>query len=284
MGRYDTQKQKRPNLFFWLVVVAVLAIGVWFYASRPQQQQPGLEITQLTIPKVTGVERRDEAVVQDSVSDPTDADESASDEQAAEHQTVSLPALSNSDPSFREVMLSASPQLAPWLKSANLIKKFTLIANDFSQGLWIAKHMRFWKQSRPFEVELTDHGLAISDKSYRRYDALAAAIESVDAGAALSVYRKFRPLFLEAYDEFGYPPSHRLEDIFLKSAAQILAAPVLEQPVIVIRPSVYYKYADEKLEGLSPVAKQMLRMGPKNTRMIQHKVRQLVQEFGNVPE
>ncbi|MGR8929700.1 MAG: DUF3014 domain-containing protein, partial [Gammaproteobacteria bacterium] len=197
---------------------------------------------------------------------------------------VELPELPSSDQAFREAMLGMSPQLAPWLKSAELIKKFTNIANDFSQGLWLEKHMRFLKQAQPFSVEKTEGGLVISDKSYQRYAALAHAVDSMDVGAVLAVYRKFRPLMLEVFDGFGYPPDRPLEDLFLKSAAQVLAAPVIEEPIFVVRPSVYYKYADQKLEGLSPVAKQMLRMGPKNTRMIQNKVRQLVQELVNFRE
>ena len=58
-----------------------------------------------------------------------------------------------------------------------------------------------------------------------------------------------------------------------------MAAPIIVEPIAVVRPSVFYKYANDDLENLSPVSKQMLRMGPKNTRTIQNKVRQLVQEL-----
>jgi hypothetical protein len=40
---------------------------------------------------------------------------------------------------------------------------------------------------------------------------------------------------------------------------------------------VHYKFADSKLEKLSALDKQMLRMGPDNTRLIQKKMRELVQ-------
>lgn len=78
------------------------------------------------------------------------------------------------------------------------------------------------------------------------------------------MYRDFKSLIQQVYLEFGYPADRRLEDIFLKAAAQILAAPIVDSLIDLVRPSVYYKFADEKLEALSPVAKQMLHMGPDN--------------------
>jgi hypothetical protein len=100
----------------------------------------------------------------------------------------------------------------------------------------------------------------------------------------LAVYKKFRPLLLQVFAEFSYPAEHQLEDILVKAAAEILAAPVIEEPIALVRPSVRYKFADKKLEALSPVSKQMIRMGPENTRIIQNKVRLLVEELASMKE
>jgi Protein of unknown function (DUF3014). len=40
---------------------------------------------------------------------------------------------------------------------------------------------------------------------------------------------------------------------------------------------VVYKFADEQLQAMNAVEKQMIRMGPDNTRKVQEKLRQLVQ-------
>jgi hypothetical protein len=63
-----------------------------------------------------------------------------------------------------------------------------------------------------------------------------------------------------------------------------LAAPVIEGRIALVRPTVNYKFADQKLEALSPVRKQMIRMGPENTRIIQNKVRMLVEELVNLKD
>ena len=39
---------------------------------------------------------------------------------------------------------------------------------------------------------------------------------------------------------------------------------MLEGDVELIQPKVFYEYADPALEGLSPLQKQALRMGPEN--------------------
>jgi hypothetical protein len=158
------------------------------------------------------------------------------------------------------------------------------LENDFSQGLWLEKHMSFLKQAQHFIVEQTDNGLFMSKQSYQRYDKLASAIDAMDVRSTLAVYQKFRPLMLQVFAGFSYPTDHSLEDIFEKAAAEILAAPVIEEPVALVRPSVLYKFADKKLEVLSPVSKQMIRMGPENTRIIQNKIRPLVQELANMKE
>jgi hypothetical protein len=199
-----------------------------------------------------------------------------------EEEQVVLPTLDNSDGLLREAMIQLSPALGRWLNTDQLIRKYVVVVNDFSQGLILEKHMRFLKPDQPFVAEQDDAGLFIASKSYQRYDQLAAAIDAMDVKATLAEYKKFRPLLLLVFKGFSYPEQYQLEDIFTKAAAEILAAPVIDGRIALIRPTVNYKFADQKLEALSPVRKQMIRMGPENTRIIQNKVRMLVEELVNL--
>ena len=286
MGRYDQNERKKPVGATISIVAILFAGGAWFYVNRPIQPTTEAETKPLALPSVPDSAAAEETT-QNQAGIDLIAPETADLENQAQPETVAsetLPELAGSDPAFRQTLLGLSPQLEPWLKSDQLIRNYLTLANDFSQGLRLEKHMRFLKPSQPFIATQTADGLFMASESYNRYDALAAAIDIIDPKAAAAVYRKFKPLLLEVFNDFGYPPERPLEDIFLKSATQILAAPLIEQPIALVRPSVFYKYADEKLEGLSPVGKQMLRMGPKNTRIIQDKVRQLVQELVNSQE
>jgi len=95
----------------------------------------------------------------------------------------------------------------------------------------------------------------------------------------VAVYQRFRPLLLQVFAEFSYPDGYNLDDIFIKAAAEILTAPIIEQPIALVKYSLRYRYADPELEALGPVQKQMLRMGAENTRLIQNKMRMLVDEL-----
>ncbi|MDD5323641.1 MAG: DUF3014 domain-containing protein, partial [Methylococcales bacterium] len=159
-----------------------------------------------------------------------------------------------------------------------------VIANDFSQGLRLENHLHFLALDQPFEVDQYNDSLLIAAKSYQRYDRLAAAINALDVSATLAVYKKIRPLLLQVFREFSYPEEYSPEDIFTKSAAVILAAPVIDGKIALARHSVHYKFADQQLETLSPIHKQMLRMGPENTRIIQNKLRLLVEGLVNLKE
>jgi hypothetical protein len=89
---------------------------------------------------------------------------------------------------------------------------------------------------------------------------------------------------MEVFKEFSYPDEYNLEDIFTKAAAIILAAPARDGQIALERHSVHYKFADQQLEALNPIHKQMLRMGPDNTRIIQNKLRLFVESLVNLKE
>jgi hypothetical protein len=55
----------------------------------------------------------------------------------------------------------------------------------------------------------------------------------------------------------------------------VLATPEIEEPIALTRKSVMYKYADPQLEQLTPMQKQLLRMGPDNIRRIKEQARAL---------
>lgn len=288
MGRYHQTEKKKPVgvIVVIAIILIILAGGGWFYFDKLNQDKGAVSETKtLSIPPASEMSI-DESVLKRSPMDETLPDTEAvdTDAQSLSEQQFVLPELPGSDGPFREAMSSVSPGLAPWLNTDQLIRKYVLIANDFSQGLRLEKHMRFLKPAQAFTVEQTDTRMFISKQSYQRYDKLVAAIDAMDVQSTLAVYENFRPLLLQVFAEFSYPEDHQLDDIFVKAAAEILAAPVIEDPIALVRPSVHYKFADKKLEALSPVSKQMIRMGPENTRIIQNKVRLLVEELANMKE
>ncbi|MDD5461673.1 MAG: DUF3014 domain-containing protein [Methylococcales bacterium] len=270
MGRYDHRRNKKfSGVNPAVVVVLIILAGVGgFYFARQQSdslEEPGPQALAIPPLEEKGADVEAKKTVTDNL-----------EELQQEEEQIVLPTLDASDGLFRQNMVQVSPMLGQWLSTDQLIKKYVVIANDFSQGLRLEKHMRFLKPDLPFVADQDDAGLFIATKSYQRYNKLAAAINSMDAQATLAVYRKFRPLLLQVFAGFSYPEQYQLEDIFTKAAAEILAAPIIYERIALIKPTVNYKFADPKLEALSPISKQMIRLGPENTRIIQDKVRILV--------
>jgi Protein of unknown function (DUF3014) len=194
-----------------------------------------------------------------------------------------LPDLLGSDDWVRKTVAKLSPGLAQWLAADQLIRRYTLIINDFAQGIRVSKNLTFIRLDEPFTVVQEPNGLYIAPKSYRRYDALTRTLQAINAKAAVAVYQKVRPLMLQVFAAFSYPKDITLESVVSKALNEILVAPVIDGPVALVRPSLFYKFADPKLEALGPVQKQMLRMGPENTRVLQQKCREFLVELARKP-
>ena len=193
-----------------------------------------------------------------------------------------LPDLLSSDQTVRQAAIRLSPGLSAWINTDQVIRKFVLIANDFSQDQRVNKHMSFLRLQDPFFAEQIGNDLFIAPKNYQRYKPFAMAIQAIDAKKAAALYRRFRPLMLQVFRELGYPKDITLESIIQKAASEVIAAPLIKEPIMLIRPSVYYRFADPKLEALNPVHKQMIRMGFENTRIIQDKCREILVEIGKI--
>ncbi len=285
MARFDQNHTKKNTATTFFVIAAVLALilgilGNYYVVKHQSSQEPQLDVPE----KLTN---KDAAKLDESTNETLfGLDRVSTDKKIDFFKDIKklnfpspLPDLLASDESFRQVITTISPELAQWLAADQLIRKYLVIANDFAQATRVSRHMSFLRTDQPFTVTTIDNTNVIDSKSYNRYDKLAEAINAIDAKAAIAVYQGFRPLFLHVFSVFNYPPDITLETIIKKATADILAAPVIEQPISLERPSTYYKFADPDLEALNPVQKQMLRMGPQNTRIIQTKLREFMVEF-----
>ena len=110
--------------------------------------------------------------------------------------------------------------------------------------------------------------------TYARYDDYAAAIGALDPDSLAAAFHQFRPLLEQAYGNLGYEEAD-MDNSLIRALDQVIAAPVLDAPPALEQRVTTYTYADESLEELPPIAKQLLRMGPENQRIIQEQARAL---------
>lgn len=291
MGRYDQNRNKKSNATTFFIVAAIAALGIGLFGSfyviktksdtEPQTSKTESSQNQLS-KEATSRNDSQEAISRKLTLTAPETYLAVRDVKSFP-LPAKLPDLLESDEVFRKTLTTLSPGLAAWLDNDQLIRRYVILVNDFAQGIRVTKHMSFLRPDQLFSVEQGENNVVIAPKSYQRFDRLAQAIQAVNPRVAVAIYQSFRPLLQQVFKEFSYPPDITLETIIQKGAADLLAAPVIEEPIGLVRPSVHYKFADANLEeSLSPLQKQMIRMGPENTRVIQAKVREFMVELAKV--
>lgn len=199
--------------------------------------------------------------------------------------SLSLPPLESSDSLVRTLVagLSARPQLSKWLVTNDLVQRFVSVVVDLAAGASPASHVRFLAPGTPFTVRRANDQMVIDTASYRRYDMLTDVVVSLDTQGAARLYHELHPLFEEAYRKLGIR-DRSFDETMAQAVGNLLAIKVPDGP-IVVQPqgAAAYRFADPALEGLTPAAKHLLRLGPANARRIQEKLRQLADAAGIVP-
>lgn len=198
-------------------------------------------------------------------------------------EDIVVPPLGESDPLVRQLVaaISSHPRVAAWLATDDLIRNFTAVVHDISAGLTPASRLQVLAPARDFRpVDRGGGDLRIDPQSYTRYDSLADALASVDTDGAARLYGTLKPRIEEAYAEQGFP--HVPFDRTLERAiVHLLQTPIVgDVPAVEPRGAEVFAYADARLERLSAAQKHLLRMGPRNVRIIQETLRELGAALG----
>jgi Protein of unknown function (DUF3014) len=121
----------------------------------------------------------------------------------------------------------------------------------------------------PGSFMVAQHGdeTVIGSKNGERYLPYVRLLASIDPQAAASLYRRFYPLFQQAYRELGYPTGY-FNDRLVEAIDDVLATPDVPSPLRVEAPSAMWRYVDPDLEALSAGQKILLRMGQPNAQIV----------------
>jgi hypothetical protein len=202
-------------------------------------------------------------------------------------QPVESPAAAPSGPApavdaarVRELLEAVSPdaRFRRWLEG-DLVRRWVVVTDNLAEGVSPRGQLGFLAPSRQFSVVRRGKKLAIAPDSYRRYDEFADVVATVNAQAVALAYRELHPVLEAAYRALGYPDAS-LDRVTAKALQRIEKAPVREGEVAVEGGGGPYMFADPQLENLGAVEKHLLRMGPRNTRLLQAKAREILQELG----
>ena len=187
-----------------------------------------------------------------------------------------LPPLAQSDPAMTEALgrlLGAGP-VARFLNPEGLVRNFVATVDNLPREAYAQRLNPVKPIEGPFRTTGRDETLAIAPANALRYGAFLKVIEGVDVAEAATTYRRFYPLFQQAYVELGYPDGY-FNDRLVAVIDHLLAAPEIEGPVALSTPHVLYEYANAQLEELSSGQKAMLRMGRENAQRVKAKLREI---------
>ena len=190
--------------------------------------------------------------------------------------TSALPALADSDAPFGAAVqkLAGEGRAAGLLVTENLIRHLVATVDN------LPRH-RLGVELRPLRptpgallVAGDELHATLDERNAARYELPAALLRQLDMAALANLYKSYYPLFQRAYEDLGYPHGY-FNDRLVAVIDHLLATPESATAPALVRPKVFWEYADPELEARSAGQKLMLRVGSANAALLRGKLREL---------
>jgi len=258
----DPEESFRDKAIWWsagIVIAGAIAIGVYYryYSPAPASApQP-----QVIAPQPAA------APPAPAIQHPIPS--------AAEQQGPPLPALDQSDPLMRDslVGLLGKPAVEKFLVPHRIIRDVVVTVDNIPRKKVAPELRPLQPTAGDTVVDNQGSSTFLSEQNYARYAPLMDVVRSVDPKALAAVYFRLYPLFQQAYENLGYPGKY-FNDRMVQAIDSLLATPDVQGPIALVRPKVFYQFADPKLEALPAGQKLLLRMGPQNAAVVKDKLQQ----------
>jgi len=257
----DPEESFRDKAIWWsagIVIAAAIAIGVYYRYYSPGPSTPAPQ----------------PAVAPQPTAPPTPAIQHPIPP-SAEQQQAPLPPLDQSDSVVRDSLIGllGKPAVAKFLVPHQIIRDAVVTVDNLPRKK-VAAELRPLQPTPGDTVVDTQGGSTIlSQQNYARYSSLMDVVNSVDPKTLAAIYFRLYPLFQQAYENLGYPGKY-FNDRLVQSIDSLLATPDVPGPIYLVRPKVFYQFADPKLEALPAGQKLLIRMGPQNAGIIKAKLQQ----------
>jgi hypothetical protein len=247
-------------LYYAIPIVVVIALGGALYYGKRHREEAQPAATAET-PLVTEAE------------------------QAPEHHPIEAPAteqplppLAESDePLHRSLAGILGNSLDRYLVPDDIVKHFVVTIDNLPRK---KTPVQMWPV-KPVGGGVTTSGtneIMLSEANYERYKPLVKLATSADTEQLVALYKRFYPLFQQAYVDLGYPEGY-FNNRLIEVIDHLLETPEVEGPVKLVQPGVFYEYADPSLESRSSGQKLLLRMGADNAAAVKLKLRDVRREI-----
>ncbi len=192
---------------------------------------------------------------------------------------AALPALNDSDAAMVEALsrLLGLEALARMLNPEGLVRNIVATVDNLPREELAQRVSPVKPVGGLFVASGKEGALAIGAKNAARYEPYVRAMEAVDTGKLVAVYRHFYPLFQQAYVDLGYPNGY-FNDRLVEVIDHLLETPEPTGPVKLTQAKVLYEFADPALQERSAGQKTLLRMGTANAVRVKAKLREIRRE------
>ena len=184
-----------------------------------------------------------------------------------------LPRLEESDDAVRDAVgdipLGTAGQ--QYLITGNIIERSASLIYLMAQGDVPYKLLPVPRPKAAFPI-MDDGTQVVTDPAgFERYDALTQWLQSLDLESLLSSLEWFIPLFREAWSYYGEDPA-AFDMAVVMTLDLVIATPEIDlSEARLTRKEAVWIFEDPAIEGLAPIQKQVLRMGPQNANILKAK-------------
>ena len=250
----------RGPIIWIIAAVAAIALGVtlWF-VFRPRPQPP---------PEATAAPQPVVETTQEVETKPLE----------------NLPSLDGSDALVRGLVkgLSSRPEFVTWLANDDVVRSIVAIVENIASGVSPKSFLGDFSPKDPFRGTGRGTTFTTDPSSFARYNTAADAFASLDSPGVARTYHQLSPLCESAYRELGVPGTFR--EALERAIGRMLATPDVPANAPLLWNYATYQYKDEQIESLSAAQKQLLRMGPRNVRIVKDKLQELAIAMRLVPK
>jgi hypothetical protein len=163
---------------------------------------------------------------------------------------------------------SPPPVLAASFSAPYLLDRGVSSLDQVARGLVPRRTLNLARPEGAFTTRRDGTRYFVDPGSYRRYDSLVSGVTALSVDNSAALFQTFRPLLREAYASLGYP-ADLMDNTLIAALDAIIAAPVRDTPPELVSKGALWAYEDAELESASDLHKQLLRLGPDNTRALQ---------------
>lgn len=263
----------------WVVViVALIAIAAVGYFLLAEQTRTPPKLHQLPTP-----------VAVQEPSAPVAAPAAVYEEPVPEPVPQPLPDLNQSDASVLAALKTLNINgLVEMVIPQDILRKFVRavdvleegkIVHDYRpisspQGTFVADAFTVKVASGDMGEAQTVEQFRVSPKNYLRYTLYVQVLAGLESDAAVNLYKRYYPLLNRAHQELGSGKGN-FHSVLIRAIDKLLKAPDADGELLLIRPKIYYEFADPALEKLPEAHKLMLRMGSDNAAQVKASLRNL---------